>query len=110
MYLGPHIALFTIKAMQCGRVDLKRAPYDTIQLEKGPSWLNKDCSAYGPPIFQALPNSSLRVPLTSILSQVQLEAILWGFGTALGELPPYFVSRAGRLSMGGWFSITFTLA
>lgn len=36
-----------------------------------------------------------RVPLTSILPQVQLEAILWGIGTALGELPPYFISRAG---------------
>ncbi len=24
---------------------------------------------------------------------VQLEAFLWGFGTALGELPPYFVAK-----------------
>ena len=28
------------------------------------------------------------------MTTVQLEAILWGFGTALGELPPYFVARA----------------
>ncbi|CAI8589495.1 unnamed protein product [Vicia faba] len=59
LYLGPHIALFTIKAMQCGRVDLKSAP---------------------------------------ILPQVQMEAVLWGLGTAIGELPPYFISRAARLS------------
>ncbi|XVF06085.1 hypothetical protein REPUB_Repub06bG0017900 [Reevesia pubescens] len=39
-----------------------------------------------------------RVPLSSILPQVQLEAILWGVGTALGELPPYFISRAARVS------------
>ncbi|KAK8515295.1 hypothetical protein V6N12_075340 [Hibiscus sabdariffa] len=39
-----------------------------------------------------------RVPLSSILPQVQLEAILWGIGTALGELPPYFISRAARIS------------
>jgi hypothetical protein len=39
-----------------------------------------------------------RVPLTSILPQVQLEAILWGIGTALGELPPYFISRAASIS------------
>ncbi|XP_043692387.1 vacuole membrane protein KMS1-like [Telopea speciosissima] len=96
LYLGPHIALFTIKAMQCGRVDLKTAPYDTIQLKRSPSWLLKDCSEYGPPVFASLHGSS--VPLSSILPQVQLEAILWGLGTALGELPPYFISRAARAS------------
>ncbi|KAF6162786.1 hypothetical protein GIB67_029055 [Kingdonia uniflora] len=93
LYLGPHIALFTIKSMHCGRVDLKSAPYDTIQLKSGPSWLDKDCSEFGPPLFPSV--NGLRVPLSSILPQVQLEAILWGLGTALGELPPYFISRAG---------------
>ncbi|KAJ4722431.1 vacuole membrane protein KMS1-like [Melia azedarach] len=96
LYLGPHIALFTIKAMQCGRVDLKSAPYDTIQLKRGPSWLDKDCSEFGPPLF--LSSEGSRVPLSSILPQVQLEAILWGLGTALGELPPYFISRAASIS------------
>lgn len=96
LYLGPHIALFTIKAVQCGRVDLKSAPYDTIQLKRGPSWLDKDCSEFGPPLFQSIYGS--QVPLSSILPQVQLEAILWGVGTAIGELPPYFISRAASLS------------
>ncbi|KMS95411.1 hypothetical protein BVRB_008510 [Beta vulgaris subsp. vulgaris] len=96
LYLGPHIALFTIKAMQCGRVDLKSAPYDTIQLKRGPSWLDKDCSEFGPPLFKSVHGS--RVPLTSILPQIQFEAVLWGVGTALGELPPYFISRAASLS------------
>lgn len=95
LYLGPHIALFTIKSVSCGRVDIKSAPYDTIQLRSGPSWLDKDCSEFGPPLF-SLPG--VRVPLTSILNQVQLEAILWGIGTALGELPPYFISRAACIS------------
>ncbi|KAL4283403.1 hypothetical protein GQ457_16G028870 [Hibiscus cannabinus] len=96
LYLGPHIALFTIKAMQCGRVDLKNAPYDTIQLKRGPSWLDKSCEEFGPPLFSTSHGS--RVPLTRILPQVQMEAILWGIGTALGELPPYFISRAARES------------
>ena len=30
--------------------------------------------------------------------QVRVEAFCWGAGTALGELPPYFVARAHRLS------------
>ncbi|KAL6548397.1 meiotic spindle pole body protein Kms1 [Orobanche gracilis] len=98
LYLGPHIALFTIKAIQCGRVDIKSAPYDTIQLKSGPSWLGKDCDDIGPPLFPL--SHGVRIPLSSILPQVQLEAILWGLGTALGELPPYFISRAARVSGG----------
>ncbi|KAG0485512.1 hypothetical protein HPP92_009591 [Vanilla planifolia] len=57
LYLGPHIAFFTIKAMKCGRVDFKAAPYDTIQLNRKPSWLEKDCSEFGPPMFSSLPAS-----------------------------------------------------
>ncbi|KAD4177958.1 hypothetical protein E3N88_26549 [Mikania micrantha] len=97
LYLGPHIAFFTIKAMQCGRVDIKSAIYDTIQLNRSPSWLKKDCSEFGPPMFLS-PNEGIQVPVTSILPQVQVEAILWGLGTALGELPPYFISRAASIS------------
>ncbi|XP_017224685.1 vacuole membrane protein KMS1 [Daucus carota subsp. sativus] len=96
LYLGPHIAFFTIKAMKCGRVDIKSAPYDTIQLKRAPSWLGKDCPDFGPPVFTSSHGS--KVPLSSILPKVQVEAILWGFGTALGELPPYFISRAASLS------------
>lgn len=32
------------------------------------------------------------------MSKVRLEAFLWGAGTALGELPPYFMAKAARLS------------
>ncbi|XP_044484139.1 vacuole membrane protein KMS1-like [Mangifera indica] len=92
LYLGPHIALFTIKAMKCGRVDLKSALYDTIQLKRSPSWLHKDCNEFGSPLYGS------QVPLSSILPKVQIEAVLWGIGTALGELPPYFISRAACIS------------
>uniref|UniRef100_A0A5B7A3Q2 Uncharacterized protein n=1 Tax=Davidia involucrata TaxID=16924 RepID=A0A5B7A3Q2_DAVIN len=64
LYLGPHIALFTIKSVHCGRVDIKSAPYDTIQLKSGPSWLDRNCSDYGPPLYSSLGS---RVPLSSIL-------------------------------------------
>ncbi|XP_071729763.1 vacuole membrane protein KMS1-like [Rutidosis leptorrhynchoides] len=97
LYLGPHIAFFTLKAMQCGTVDIKSAIYDTIQLNRSPSWLKKDCSEFGPPLFST-PDAGIQVPITSILPQVQVEAILWGLGTALGELPPYFISRAASIS------------
>ncbi|XXG46155.1 hypothetical protein AAC387_Pa02g1070 [Persea americana] len=94
LYLGPHVAMFTIKAMQCGRVDLKASLYDTKMLKRDPSWLEKDCSEYGPPLFSSIPGSLVRVPLSSIWTQVQLEAIIWGLGTVLGEIPSYFISKA----------------
>lgn len=34
----------------------------------------------------------------AIMSKVRFEAFLWGAGTALGELPPYFMAKASRLS------------
>lgn len=45
-------------------------------------------------------DASAKFPVTlwSIMSKVRLEAMMWGAGTALGELPPYFVARASRLS------------
>ena len=33
-----------------------------------------------------------------IFQGVFLEAFLWGLGTALGELPPYFVARAASMA------------
>lgn len=96
LYLGPHIAFFTIKALKCGRVDLKTAPYDTILLKRQPSWLEKNCSEFGPPIFPLSSGTLVRIPISNILPHVQPEAVLWGLGTAIGELPPYFISRAGK--------------
>lgn len=34
------------------------------------------------------------------MSKVRVESMMWGLGTALGELPPYFMARAARLSGG----------
>ncbi|KMZ74366.1 putative Vacuole membrane protein [Zostera marina] len=98
LYLGPHIALFTLKTMQCGRVDLKIASYDTIQFQSVPSWLEKDCSDFGPPLYPSISDTLVRIPFQNILSKIHIEAILWGLGTALGELPPYFISRAALMS------------
>ncbi|KAL7061351.1 hypothetical protein AAHC03_09634 [Spirometra sp. Aus1] len=38
------------------------------------------------------------VTFFNIVRKVQVESILWGFGTALGELPPYFMARGARLA------------
>ncbi|KAG0616197.1 hypothetical protein M758_5G098100 [Ceratodon purpureus] len=101
LYLGPHIAMFAVRASQCGRVDFKARGYDTPQWGFPPSWQHRECSELGEPMFPRLPTDGLEsyvVPIFKVLLQVQLEAVLWGIGTAIGELPPYFVSRAARLS------------
>ncbi|CAF4025666.1 unnamed protein product [Adineta steineri] len=85
LYLGPFIAQVTLAAYECGSIKFPRPPYpheiicpsssnETNLLETGP------------------------ISFWNILWKVKLEAFFWGLGTALGELPPYFMARAARLS------------
>merc|ERR1712147_123684 len=38
------------------------------------------------------------VTIWAIMAKVRFPAMCWGAGTALGELPPYFMARAARLT------------
>ncbi|NP_001134916.1 vacuole membrane protein 1 [Salmo salar] len=79
LYLGPHIASVTLAAYECGSTDFPEPPYpDQIICPEGGVEGN--------------------ISLWSIVSKVRLEACMWGAGTAIGELPPYFMARAARLS------------
>uniref|UniRef100_A0A8C9WYB2 Vacuole membrane protein 1 n=1 Tax=Sander lucioperca TaxID=283035 RepID=A0A8C9WYB2_SANLU len=79
LYLGPHIASVTLAAYECGSVDFPEPPYpDQIVCPQQ--------------------NSPGSISLWTIISKVRLEACMWGAGTAIGELPPYFMARAARLS------------
>jgi len=79
LYLGPHIAAVTLAAYECGSTDFPEPPYpDSI-------------------VCPEVKSGGL-VTIWTILSKVRLEAFCWGAGTALGELPPYFMARAARLS------------
>lgn len=46
------------------------------------------------------------VSIWNIMSKVRIESMMWGVGTALGELPPYFMARAARLSGGAVAELT----
>jgi len=78
LFLGPHIAQVTLVASECG---------------------NLNFSTRGADSFTCNPNASI-VPLTlwAIFRKVNFECFCWGFGTALGELPPYFMARAAALA------------
>jgi len=79
LYLGPYIAMVTLAVTEC---DTMNVPLD------GPNALV--CPPAGTP--------KVAVTFLRILLKVLPACFLWGAGTAIGELPPYFVSRAARLS------------
>ncbi|XP_054712005.1 vacuole membrane protein 1-like isoform X2 [Uloborus diversus] len=80
LYLGPHIAAVTLAAYECNSLDFPTPPYpDEIICPEGD-------------------NSNTVITILKIMSKVRLEAFMWGMGTALGELPPYFMAKAARLS------------
>lgn len=80
LYLGPHIASVTLAAYECNALNFPNPPYpDEI-------------------ICPEVADTSIVPNLWNIMAKVRLEAFLWGAGTALGELPPYFMAKAARLS------------
>ncbi|VDL64376.1 unnamed protein product [Nippostrongylus brasiliensis] len=82
IYLGPHIAAVTLAAYECNSLDFPEPPYpDSIVCPQ-----KSDASA------------SIAITLWQIVAKVRVESLLWGAGTAIGELPPYFMARAARLS------------
>ncbi|CAG0913573.1 unnamed protein product [Notodromas monacha] len=85
LYLGPHVAAVTLAAYECNSLNFPEPPYpDELLCPDGSSrktgW------------------SNVPINIWTIMSKVRLEAFMWGAGTALGELPPYFMARAARLS------------
>ncbi|CEO96365.1 VTT domain-containing protein [Plasmodiophora brassicae] len=79
LYLGPHIAKVTMAAEECRSLMFETAgPMAFICAE--------DIVAGSPP------------STFDIFRKVQYVAFIWGLGTALGELPPYFMARAAARS------------
>merc|ERR1719357_1721107 len=81
LYLGPHIAAVTMAAYECGSTDFPSPPYPE--------------SIVCP---EQSPETRAVISIWAIMAKVRIEAFCWGAGTALGELPPYFMARAHRLS------------
>lgn len=78
LYLGPHIAKVTLAAYECMSVDFPSPPY---------------------PDQIICPTSKLTaMNIWIILKKVRVESFLWGAGTAIGELPPYYLARSAMLT------------
>uniref|UniRef100_A0A915BJ01 Ectopic P granules protein 3 n=1 Tax=Parascaris univalens TaxID=6257 RepID=A0A915BJ01_PARUN len=83
LYLGPHIASVTLAAYECNSLDFPEPPYpDRIVCPPN------DDNVVGKAV----------ITLWAIMSKVRFESLMWGAGTALGELPPYFMAKAARIS------------
>jgi len=78
LFLGPHIAEVTTAAYTCGNLNFKVFGEGSFI-----------CS--GDPVEST-------VSVLTIFSKIKMQAFFWGLGTAIGELPPYFVSRAASLT------------
>ncbi|XP_030372007.1 vacuole membrane protein 1 [Scaptodrosophila lebanonensis] len=79
LYLGPHIAGVTLAAYECQTLNFPAPPYPE----------NKICPDE--------PYKRLTPTIWGILYKVRFEALVWGLGTSLGEIPPYYMTRAARL-------------
>lgn len=86
LFLGPHIIRVAMRAGTCDSVDFSARlegywPYPKYTKD---AW-TCETSDQGVSTFQ-------------VVGKVMWPAFLWGVGTAIGELPPYFMARAARLS------------
>lgn len=80
LYLGPFIAEVTMSAYECGTLKFPKPPYpERILCPDDPKFAEK-------------------ITFWKIMQKVQFESIMWGLGTAIGELPPYFMAQGARLS------------
>ncbi|XP_042355703.1 vacuole membrane protein 1-like isoform X2 [Plectropomus leopardus] len=105
LYLGPHIASVTLAAYECGSVDFPEPPYpdQIVCPQQSAAAPGSDAEQVGLEATGAdglVESAAIQgsISLWTIISKVRLEACMWGAGTAIGELPPYFMARAARLS------------
>ncbi|KAJ1981165.1 hypothetical protein H4R34_002172 [Dimargaris verticillata] len=77
LFLGPHIVEVTLTAYECNHFDF---------------------DVRGPNSFVCHNSPLTTITTWGILQKVVWASLFWGAGTAIGELPPYFMARAAALS------------
>ncbi|OEH75490.1 vacuole membrane protein 1 [Cyclospora cayetanensis] len=88
LFLFPHIYSICASAEACGNTDFD---------PRGSMWQSVLKPGEVFPCLAPLPETELttaRLPFLSVLHKTLPYALLWGLGTALGELPPYAASYA----------------
>ncbi|KAJ2799989.1 hypothetical protein H4R21_003349 [Coemansia helicoidea] len=81
LFLGPHIARVTLTAHECASVSFAVRGAGAFQCAR----------SAGPDLAS----------FAAIMRKVLVESLCWGAGTAVGELPPYFIARAASVAGTG---------
>ncbi|KAI9337481.1 hypothetical protein BDR26DRAFT_863669 [Obelidium mucronatum] len=89
LFLGPWIAKVTMTAYALESLNFNDHGKDAFQL-LSPTILTESG------IPQLVGGD--KVTLLTVFAKVYLVCYFWGFGTAIGELPPYFVARAAAIA------------
>ena len=99
LYLGPFIAQVTLAAYECNSLKFPEPPYpDSIICPSNSTTASEPQQEDGMFSSTAAMAFASSVSILSIMSKLRLESFMWGAGTAIGELPPYFMARASALS------------
>ncbi|CAM9121542.1 unnamed protein product [Choristocarpus tenellus] len=87
LFLFPHIMKTCIAAKECGTTDFETS---------GNMWFSSSDAIFACPESADSPSKEELSPVTflQILLKVYPACVLWGAGTAIGEIPPYALSRA----------------
>ncbi|TKR65163.1 hypothetical protein L596_025608 [Steinernema carpocapsae] len=78
LFLAPFLIKVTIAAYECESLDFPTPYPQEFNCPEEENVSKQDVSIW------------------AIWAKVCLEPLMWGFGTALGELPPYFISKSAR--------------
>ncbi|KAJ1867777.1 Protein kinase of the Mitotic Exit Network [Coemansia sp. RSA 989] len=83
LFLGPHIARVTLMAHECTSM----------------AFAVRGSHAFK--CLDAVASTAEPAPFGAIVRKVIAESLCWGAGTAIGELPPYFIARAASAAGKG---------
>lgn len=104
LFLAPHIASVTLAAQSCKSLDFPSPPYPDRIICPTP-----DSSTTTRTTTSEIDNID-EIGAFIILQKVAVECFMWGLGTAIGELPPYFAAKfqaqtaasSSDVSLKGW--------
>jgi hypothetical protein len=91
LFLFPHIFFVVSTAEKCGHLNFdSRANMWSNVMKPGDTF---ECLAPATP-----DRYDVNVPLVALFMKAAVACMLWGIGTAIGELPPYATAYAARLA------------
>lgn len=97
LFLFPHILKVSLAADECGSVDFESFS-DMWFSTRAFTFVCPDGSRAAAAGGAVAVGGAAAASFTQVLLKVALPAMLWGAGTAIGEIPPYAISRAARLA------------